>query len=263
MNKSFRDRLAALEALEYQAELDRSPLTPEDRTLLGDMVSIHVVTLNGSGCLVRNRDYGDTAAIDRALARYNAALLALQPRLMTLEAVDLWVRDLDDPDSFDEDELLFQVWVGLEHKHAKFAEMPPVGTLVSFAGGVLRATISCPGCLRSWSARIVERATLIIKAREISFFPLFPEDIRAALELIDAGEMTCQAPWSSAYRSHRYRIKVPHGSVHTGLCDRVASAFDQYMYQVNGALLETTEELRADLVEALEQFKDEELEETA
>jgi hypothetical protein len=40
-------------------------------------------------------------------------------------------------------------------------------------------------------------------------------------------------------------------------------ALDQYMYQVDCAPVQTTEELRADLVAALGQFAHDELQETA
>jgi hypothetical protein len=264
MNKSFKDRLATLEALETRAAaiaFDRSPLTEADRDLLSDEISLSNVTMK-DGLLVRSGSAGDTIAIDQALARCNAALLALRPRLTTIEAIDLWLRDIGDPDTFDEDELFGWVWYGLVHKSA-VAPVPGNGVQLSFSSGVLRSTVSCSGGLRDWWGKIAERAAPIIREREIRFFPLHSEDIRAALALIDSGELTCQVLGPQSQRSHSSIIKIPYGSAQYDLRPRVVSAFDEYMHQVNGALIETTDELRADLMTALEQFNYEEPIETA
>jgi hypothetical protein len=262
MNKSFKDRLAALEALETQAELDRSPLTDDDRRLIGDAIALYAVTLDGNGYLVRSRDNGDTAATDRAVARCNAALATLRPRLTTLDVIDIWLRDLEDPATFDEDELLYWVWYGLMKK-------PPLEDTnardhqVSFSSGTLRSVVTCAGGLPGWWTQIAELAAPILKARELAIFPLYPSDIRTALALIDSGEITCKPPWSQSWRSHTCTIQIPRSSEHDALRRRVAHAFDEYMHQVSGALIETTDELRADLVAALEQYTHEEPIETA
>jgi hypothetical protein len=107
MNKSFKQRLEALEALESERiAFDQSELTWDDRELLYMAISTYRVTLNASGWLTRAKAADSIDDLDQALARCNAALARLVPRLRTLEEVDAWIRELEDPNTFDEDELL-------------------------------------------------------------------------------------------------------------------------------------------------------------
>jgi hypothetical protein len=267
MNKSFKDRLAALEALEMRAELDREPLTSAQRYILYNQIELGNVTMDARGLLVRGWKIGaadDTAALDTALARCNAARAALRPRLTTLEAVDLWLRGLEDPDIFDASELCFWVFFGLLHK-PRVDDWPANREQVRFSGSVLQLGSALPshGGLRGWWGRIIERAAPIIQEHGYAFFPLRSDDIRAALDLIDSGEMTYQPLGPQSQRSHSSIIKIPYGSAHYELRTRVAWAFDQYMEQIGGEPIQSADELRADLVAALEQYTHDEFEETA
>jgi hypothetical protein len=253
MNKSFRDRLAALEALETHVELDHAPLTWEDRELLFIQIALYNVTVDDSGRVVRSWRTGSadvTADLDRAISRCNAALAALVPRLRTLEAVDAWIRDLDDPATFDDDTII--AWT-----HWGLTKTPDHDSVISFTSGELRVSVSFRGGVRGYWERIVERAGPLLKARGIVLVPLLPEDARAALALLDAGVLRCHPitglhPW----RSHHTTIQLPYNSgisneTH-GVRDRLVWAFDQVQYQTGGAFIETAEELRAVLIAGLE-----------
>lgn len=50
------------------------------RDLVWMAISVYAVTLDERERLIRSREYGDTAALDEAISRCNAALAALVPR---------------------------------------------------------------------------------------------------------------------------------------------------------------------------------------
>jgi hypothetical protein len=254
MNKSFKDRLAALEALEEQAELARAPITEEDRDLLYLAIEKRSVTMDASGRLVRSWATGDTQALDQALARCNTALAAMLPPLTTIEDIDAWIRELPDPDAFDDEELFVEVFHGLLKREG-------TDTPLSFAAGGLHAPYTACGSIRRYWTRVAERGALLLKAQGIEIFPLLPGDIRKATEYIDAGVITCQPCPEHVTKSHQSTVMSTHADpdLHTQL----VWALDQYMYQVDCAPVQTTEELRADLVAALGQFAHDELQETA
>ena len=259
MQKSFKARLEALEALEEQAEQARAPLSDADRDLLYLAIESRSVTMDASRQLVRSWATGDTSALDLALVRCNTALAALLPPLTTIEDIDTWVRDLPELDSFDDDELIVEVFMGL----LKGEKTDPQ---LTFARGSLQHTTILGSLQRYW-AGIVERGAPLVKERGVIFFPLLPSDTRSAIERIDAGVITCQARPEHVAKSHQYTVTSTR-PVNTdikrhSLLQRLVWALDQYMYQVDCALIETTDELRATLVEALEQWNHEELEETA
>jgi len=260
MNKSFKQRVKALEALETQAEQARAPLSEDDRDLLYLAIEDRSVTMDATGRLVRGWAAGDTAALDLALVRCNTVLAAMLPPLTTLEDIDAWIRGLPDLGSFDDDELLVEVFMGL----LKGEKTDPQ---LTFARGSLQH-MAILGSLQRYWAGIVERGAPLVKERGITFFPLLPADIRTVIERIDAGVITCQALPEHAAKPHQYRVTstrpVNTNIKRNSLLQRLVWALDQYMYQIDCAPVQTSEELRADLAAVLEeQWNYEEHEETA
>jgi hypothetical protein len=251
MNKSFKQRLEALEALEEQAEQARAPLSDEDRDLLYLAIESRSVTMDANRQLVRSWATGDTSTLDLALVRCNTALAALLPPLATLEDIDAWIRELPELDSFDDDELLVEIFMGL----LKGEKTDPS---LGFARGSLHVVEGPSVALRRYWAGIAARGAPLVKERGITFFPLLPSDIRAAIERMDAGMVTCQPVPEYAAKSHQHTVTstrpVNTNSKRHSLLQRLVWALDQYMYQTDCMPIETTEELRADLVAALEQF---------
>jgi hypothetical protein len=266
MNKSFRDRLAALEALEGPpagSVLDNAPITSEDQELLYMAISTYRAILDERGYLARKEKPSAPDDLDRAISRCNAGLARLAPRLRTLEEVDGWIRQLEDPDTFDEDELFGWVHWGL-------AKEPPTegighADLISFSSGELRVSVSFPGALRGHWTRIVERAAPLLKERGIVLFPLFSSDARAALALLDSGVLTCRPLTPNCWRSHNHTIQVPYPSSNElhALRTRLVWALDQAQLQTGGAFIETADDLRAALVSGLENSDNESIQETA
>jgi hypothetical protein len=216
-------------------------------------IALYNVTVDDIGRVVRNLRTGSadgTADLDRAISRCNAALAALVPRLRTLEAVDGWIRDLDDPATFDDDAII--AWT-----HWGLTKTPDHDSMISFTSGALGVSVSFPGALRGYWERIVERAGPLLHARGIVLMLLLPEDARAALVLLDAGVMTCRVLYERCWRSHHTTIVVPYQG-YTGASDpysiriRLVWALDQVQHQTGGAFIETADELRAVLVSGLE-----------
>ena len=256
MQKSFKDRLAALEALEGPrpgSVLDNTPMDWTDRETLYMAISLYRATVDERGYLVRKDTPSAPDDLDRAISRCNAGLAGLVPRPRTLEAVDGWIRDLSDPDTFDADALIAWAHWGLTKK-------PDLENMLSFGSGELRATATFPGAVPGYWQRIAERAAPLLKERGIVLVPLLPEDARAALALLDSGVMTCQPitglhPWYS----HHTTI---NSSAQYDVRGRLVWALDQVQYQTGGAFIETADELRAVLTSGLETI-DESAEETA
>jgi hypothetical protein len=251
MNKSFKARLEALEALEGPPAggvLDNSPLTWEDRELLYIAISTHRAILDERGYLARKDGPSAPDDLDRAISRCNADLASLVPRLRTIEDVDAWIRDLSDPDAFDDDTVIAWAHWGLTKK----ADHENV---LSFGSGALQVTAVFPGAVPRYWRRIAERAAPLLKERDIVLMPLLPEDARSALALLDSGVITCKPitglyPW----RSHHTTIQASYACDPTNVRIRLVHALDQAQCQTNGAFIETAEELRAVLTAGLEKI---------
>jgi hypothetical protein len=165
-----------------------------------------------------------------------------------MEAIDGWVRDLEDPDSFDDDTLIDWAHYGLTKK-------PDLAEMLSFTSGELRATATFPGAVRGYWERIAERSGPLLKERGIVLMPLTTEDAHTALELVNAGVITCRALTPQCWGSHHHTIPTPYGSgeQNYGVRNRLVWALDQVQYQTGGDFIETADELRAVLVDALEE----------
>jgi hypothetical protein len=248
MNKSFRSRLEALEALEGLRPggvLDNAPITPADQELLYMAISTYRATLDERGYLVRKERPSAPDDLDRAISRCNAGLARLVPGLRTLEEVDGWIRQLEDPDTFDEDELLSWVHWGL-------TKQPDLENVLSFSSGELRASVSFPGAVLGYWTRIAARAGPLMKERGIVLIPLLPEDARSTLALLDSGVISCRPFTPNCWRSHNHTIQLPYTSEAAGLRTRLVWALDQVQLQTAGAFIETADDLRAMLVSGLE-----------
>jgi hypothetical protein len=246
MNKSFKQRLEALEALEGPpagSVLDNSPITEEDQELLYMAISTYRATVDERGYLVRKEKPSAPDDLDRAISRCNAGLARLVPRLRTLEEVDGWVRQLEDPDTFDEAELLSWVHWGLTRQ-------PDLENVLSFSSGELRASVLFPGAVLGYWTRIAERAGPLLKERGIVLIPLLPEDARKALALLDSGVIRCRPFTPTCWRSHH--TTIPYVSSAAALHGRLVWALDQVQHQTGGAFIETADDLRALLVAGLE-----------
>jgi hypothetical protein len=127
--------------------------------------------------------------------------------------------------------------------------------------------VSFPGALLGHWTRIAERARPLLKERGIVFFPLFSEDARAALALLDSGLLKCRPLHERAWKSHHTTISLSYNSDVSSdtraLYDRLVWALDQLQIQTGAPFIETAEELRADLVAALEDSDHVPLQETA
>jgi hypothetical protein len=105
---------AAYRAARREAELDRTPLTDEDRQMLSYQIALSNVTVE-NGRAVRNwrTDSADYIAdLDRAIGRLNTELASLIPSMRTTEELDAWLLGLPDPDTFTDDKVLAEAWYG-------------------------------------------------------------------------------------------------------------------------------------------------------
>lgn len=250
MHKRFSDRLAALEALERQAEAEStlSPLTPEDCAMLLHQIALSNVRVH-DGRAVRTwatagADY--TAAMDRALVKVNREIGSFFP-LQTIAQLETWLGQMQlatiDLDSLTDDDVLAWALDGL-HVTDRIA------STLSFYGGELHATIS--DLTGAFWRSIAERTRATFP--ELVLFPLTPEEIGHAIEAIDAGTLSARRLGPQTRQSHHSTVYCAYTApreVHAA-CDQLCHALDEWQYQTGSPILDTLDAVRAVLVAALE-----------
>lgn len=174
-----------------------------------------------------------------------SALEALDAAAETEQASESAAIDETDADALDDEELLAEAYWGI------------LSFSLSFVGGSLGSfshwrPADSPHA-RFWR-RVAERADALLKARELLIFPLAREDALVALEWIDSGVLTCRPMRLGESHSHRSTIYLPYigpQNKYLRVHSRLVHAFDEVMHQTGAPLIDSIDELRADLVVAL------------
>jgi hypothetical protein len=258
-NKSFKQRLAALEALE-QESIGRY-LPPERYEVVRLLLANTLIYDFGTGApegrfAVHASTYPDNPQF-RALRVKQCADLGFELTYADLWALCAWLNEQApgelasnlvpteaQADALTDDEVLTEAWYGLRAE-------PGYTAALSASGGGFRPTSN--HARRYWE-RVAERAQALCTERGIILFPLTDEEIRAAIDLIDRDVFTVRPIWEDGrgnhgWRSHHTTISYPYAESEQWRephC-QLATALDQMVAQRGDPPLET----KADILAAL------------